>query len=32
MEIAFLLFIIAAIFIIRAVKVVPQQTAWVVLS
>ncbi|TNF56658.1 MAG: paraslipin [Burkholderiales bacterium] len=30
MEIAFLLFIIAAIFIIRAVKVVPQQTAWVV--
>lgn len=30
MEIAFLLFIIAAIFIIRSVKVVPQQTAWVV--
>ncbi|TNF58418.1 MAG: paraslipin [Burkholderiales bacterium] len=30
MEIAFLLFVIAAIFIIRAVKVVPQQTAWVV--
>jgi regulator of protease activity HflC (stomatin/prohibitin superfamily) len=30
MEIAFLLFVIAAIFIIRSVKVVPQQTAWVV--
>ncbi len=30
MEIALFLFIIAAIFIIRAVKVVPQQNAWVV--
>ena len=30
MEIALLLFIIAAIFVIRAVKVVPQQNAWVV--
>ncbi len=30
MEIAFLLFVIAAVFIVRAVKVVPQQTAWVV--
>jgi regulator of protease activity HflC (stomatin/prohibitin superfamily) len=30
MEIAFVLFVIAAIFIIRSVKVVPQQTAWVV--
>ena len=30
MEIAFLLFVIAAVFIVRAVKVVPQQNAWVV--
>jgi regulator of protease activity HflC (stomatin/prohibitin superfamily) len=30
MEIAVLLFVIAAIFIIRAIKVVPQQNAWVV--
>ena len=30
MEIALLLFIIAAIFVIRAVKAVPQQNAWVV--
>ncbi|MEZ5644303.1 MAG: stomatin-like protein [Burkholderiaceae bacterium] len=30
MEVAFVLFVIAAIFIIRAVKVVPQQNAWVV--
>lgn len=30
MEIALLLFVIAAIFIVRSVKVVPQQTAWVV--
>ncbi|HMO06087.1 MAG TPA: stomatin-like protein [Paracoccaceae bacterium] len=30
MEIAFLLFVIAAIFVVRSVKVVPQQTAWVV--
>lgn len=30
MEIAALLFVIAAIFIIRAIKVVPQQNAWVV--
>ncbi|WP_066260906.1 SPFH domain-containing protein [Hydrogenophaga flava] len=30
MEIALFLFIVAAIFIIRAVKVVPQQNAWVV--
>jgi regulator of protease activity HflC (stomatin/prohibitin superfamily) len=30
MEIAILLFVIAAIFIVRAVKVVPQQNAWVV--
>ncbi len=30
MEIAILLFVISAIFIIRAIKVVPQQNAWVV--
>ena len=30
MEIALFLFIIAAIFIVRAIKVVPQQNAWVV--
>ncbi len=30
MEIAILLFVIAAIFIIRAIKVVPQQNSWVV--
>jgi regulator of protease activity HflC (stomatin/prohibitin superfamily) len=30
MEIAILLFVIAAIFIVRAIKVVPQQNAWVV--
>jgi regulator of protease activity HflC (stomatin/prohibitin superfamily) len=30
MEIALFLFVIAAVFIIRAVKVVPQQNAWVV--
>lgn len=30
MEIALVLFIIAAVFVIRAVKVVPQQNAWVV--
>jgi len=30
MEIAVLLFVIAAIFIVRAIKVVPQQNAWVV--
>lgn len=30
MEIALFLFVIAAIFVIRAVKVVPQQNAWVV--
>ncbi len=30
MEIAFLLFIIAVIFVVRAIKVVPQQNAWVV--
>jgi regulator of protease activity HflC (stomatin/prohibitin superfamily) len=30
MEIALVLFVIAAIFVIRAVKVVPQQNAWVV--
>ncbi len=30
MEIAVLLFIIAAIFVVRAIKVVPQQNAWVV--
>ena len=30
MEVAALLFVIAAIFIIRAIKVVPQQNAWVV--
>ena len=30
MEIALVLFIIAAIFVVRSVKVVPQQNAWVV--
>ncbi len=30
MEIAILLFVVAAIFIVRAIKVVPQQNAWVV--
>ncbi len=30
MEIAVLLFVIAAIFVVRAIKVVPQQNAWVV--
>lgn len=30
MEIAILLFVIAAIFITRAIKIVPQQTSWVV--
>ena len=30
MEIAVLIFVIAAIFIVRAIKVVPQQNAWVV--
>lgn len=30
MEIAFLFFIIAAVFIVQSVKVVPQQSAWVV--
>ena len=30
MEVAALLFVIAAIFIVRAIKVVPQQNAWVV--
>ncbi|HZY16274.1 MAG TPA: stomatin-like protein [Ramlibacter sp.] len=30
MEIALVLFVIAAIFVVRAVKVVPQQSAWVV--
>ena len=30
MEIAFVIFVIAAIFVVRSVKVVPQQTAWVV--
>lgn len=30
MEIAFLFFIIAAIFVVQSVKVVPQQSAWVV--
>ena len=30
MEIALVLFVIAAIFVIRAIKVVPQQNAWVV--
>ncbi len=30
MEIAVLLFVVAAIFVVRAIKVVPQQNAWVV--
>ena len=30
MEIAIVLFVIAVIFIVRSVKVVPQQNAWVV--
>ena len=30
MEIALILFIIAAVFIVQSVKVVPQQSAWVV--
>jgi regulator of protease activity HflC (stomatin/prohibitin superfamily) len=30
MEIAFVFLLIAIIFVVRAVKVVPQQTAWVV--
>ena len=30
MEIALVLFVIAAIFVVRAIKVVPQQNSWVV--
>jgi regulator of protease activity HflC (stomatin/prohibitin superfamily) len=30
MEIALLLFVVAVIFIVRSIKVVPQQNAWVV--
>eukprot|EP01041_Mallomonas_annulata_P014994 gene14994-31834_t len=30
MEIALILFVVAVIFIVRSIKVVPQQNAWVV--
>jgi len=30
MEVALVLFVIAVIFVVRAIKVVPQQNAWVV--
>ena len=30
MEIAILLFVIAAVFVFKAIKIVPQQHAWVV--
>ena len=30
MEIALVLFVIAVIFVVRSIKVVPQQNAWVV--
>ena len=30
MEVAVVLFVIAAIFVVRSIKVVPQQNAWVV--